>query len=63
MVRSTVATTYNFTNRKDLKFFMQVIQVLIFPIAHCFIFVLIDRIFVIAIREQLQWIQWKFHYT
>lgn len=58
-----VTMTYLSADRKALQIFVQVNQVLIFSIAHCFISVLIDHIFVFSGREKLQWIHWKFHYT
>lgn len=54
--------TYHSANMQDLQFLVQFIQVLIFSISHCFIFVEVDHIFVIADQEQLQWINWIFHY-
>ena len=54
---------YLSADKKNLQNFMQVILGLIFFIAHYFIFVLIVRIFEDAGREELYWLQWKFHYT
>jgi len=48
--------THLYADRKDLQFVVQVIQALIFSIAHCFIYVLIARIFVYVGQEQLQWL-------
>lgn len=55
--------THLSSHKKDLPFVVQVIKALIFSLAHYFIFVLIDCIFVIAGWERLRWLHRKFHYT
>lgn len=51
-----VAMTYLSTDKKDLPNFVEVIQTLIFYIAHCFIFVLTTYICVYACQEKLWWL-------
>lgn len=54
-----VAMAYISADKKDLQIFVQVIQVIIFSITHCFIFFLVDHTFVIIGWEQLRWLHWK----
>jgi len=49
-----VDMAYLSADRQDLQIFVQVIQVLIFSITHCFVFALIDDIFFIAGQKQLR---------
>lgn len=49
--------THLSVDRKDLLFVVQVIQGLIFFVAHFFISVLIGRVFVVVDQEQLWWLQ------
>lgn len=58
-----VAMAYLSVDMQDLQIYVQIIQVFIFSIAHCFMSVLIGHIFVYVGREKLWLIHWKFHYT